>query len=563
VVLSLLVGLLGLGGCGGSSETKAPGTVSGNVVDVLRREIYPATLTLREGRITRITRSRATYDTYLLPGFIDAHVHIESSMLPPSEFARLAVRHGTVATVSDPHEIANVLGIAGVRTMIENGQTVPFKFYFGASPCVPATSFETAGATLGPAEVESLLALDEVKFLSEVMNFPGVLNGDPDLRAKIQAAQRLGKVLDGHAPGLRGEALQQYIDAGISTDHESFEREEGLEKIQRGMKILIREGSAAKNFDTFVDLMGTYPESCMLCSDDKHPNDLVQGHINDLVKRAVQAGLELLDVLQCACVNPVQHYGLEVGLLQEGDPADFIVVDNLEDWTVLRTYINGQLVAKNGRTLLSHRKVETPNRFNASPRSVQDFAVEAKGDQINVIEAIDGQLITKRLVTTPKVVAGQAVSDPDRDLLKIAVVNRYQEAPPALGFIKNFGLREGAIATSVAHDSHNIVAVGVADEPLCAAVNLVLENRGGLAVVSAEAQRVLPLPIAGLMSDADGWAVAERYTELDQLTKELGSTLTSPFMTLSFMALLVIPDLKLSDQGLFDGTKFEMIDLFE
>lgn len=528
-------------------------TVQGRLVDVHQRRIYAAILQVSEGKISRITplESHEGPLPYILPGFIDAHVHIESSMLVPSEFARLAVVHGTVGTVSDPHEIANVCGMQGVEFMIENGKTTPFKFNFGAPSCVPATIFETAGAVLNAADVEVLLQKEEIRYLTEMMNFPGVLQGDEEVLQKIAAAHRLGKPVDGHAPGLRGEAAKQYIEAGISTDHECFTKEEALDKLQYGMKILIREGSAAKNFEALIDLLHDYPERIMFCSDDKHPDSLMEGHINQLCARAVAKGVDLFHVLQAACVNPVLHYGLEVGLLREGDAADFILVEDLDAFQVTQTYINGALVADKGVSLLIPQPIETGeliNNFNCSPKEPGDFLMPyTEGTTFHVIEALDGQLITNKLFPQPKTSEGYIVSDTERDILKIAVVNRYSDAPVATAFIQNIGLKSGAIASSVAHDSHNIVAVGVDDESLARAVNLIISNKGGVSCVSESEERIVPLPVAGLMNNSDGYWVAEQYTAIDKAAKSLGSTLSAPFMTLSFMALLVIPHLKPSN----------------
>jgi adenine deaminase len=532
-------------------------------VDVLNSSIYPGTLEIKDGRIVNIVKEQRRYNTFIIPPLVDSHIHIESSMLVPSEFARLAVRHGTVAVVSDPHEIANVLGKEGVNYMIEDSKKVPFKFYFGAPSCVPATEYETSGAVLDPEEIEELLRREDIKYLSEVMNFPGVINKDPQVMAKIELAKRYRKRIDGHAPGLRGDDLKKYIEAGITTDHETTQFEEALEKLKAGMKLQIREGSAAKNFDALISLIEDYPGDCMFCSDDKHPDELIRGHINELVKRALNMGYNIMKVLRCASVNPVRHYGLEVGLLQRGDYADFVVIDNFKNFNILKTYINGIVVADNGETLLSEVPVNIVNNFRAQEKKVSEISVKKTGRVVNVIEAIDGQLITRRVQEVPKTSDGYVISDPERDLLKIVVVNRYQNAPPAVGFIRNFGLKRGAIATSVAHDSHNLIAVGVSDEDIIRAVNLVIQNKGGLAVVCSSLQESLPLPVAGIMSDRDGFEVAERYLQLDRLAKELGSTLHAPFMTLSFMALLVIPELKLSDRGLFDGKRFEFMKLFE
>jgi adenine deaminase len=536
--------------------------ISGNIVDVLNSSIYPGTLEIKDGRIINILKDYGKYNIFIIPPLVDSHIHIESSMLVPSEFARIAVRHGTVAVVSDPHEIANVLGREGVIYMIEDGKRVPFRFYFGAPSCVPATRFETSGAVLGPQEVEELLNREEVKYLSEVMNFPGVINKDPEVMAKIELAKRYRKKIDGHAPGLRGDTLKKYVEAGISTDHETVQPEEALEKLKAGMKLQIREGSAARSFDALVDLIEDYPDECMFCSDDKHPDELLRGHINKLVKRALNMGYDIMKVLRAASLNPIRHYGLDVGLLQKGDYADFVIVDNLKDFNILETYIKGVLVSKNGETMLPEFPVDIVNNFKTEEKRVSEISVKKKSRMINVIEAIDGQLITRKIKEVPKTSNGYVVSDPERDILKIVVVNRYRNAPPAVGFIKSFGLKRGAIATSVAHDSHNLIAVGVRDEDIVEALNLLIKNKGGLAVVCGTLQEVLPLPVAGLMSDRNGFEVGQRYSQLDSLTKELGSTLSAPFMTLSFMALLVIPELKLSDKGLFDGKRFEFIDLF-
>ena len=540
-----------------------PQRISGTIVDVVAGASYPGTLEIAGGRIRRIERGGGPYETAIIPGLIDAHVHIESSMMVPSEFARLAVRHGTVATVSDPHEIANVLGIRGIDFMIENSGQTAFKFYFGASSCVPATTFETSGASIGPDQIEELLKRDDIKYLSEMMNYPGVLYGDKAVMKKIAIAKKYGKRIDGHAPGLTGSSLEKYIGSGITTDHETFRYEEGLEKIKNGMKVQIREGSAAKNLDALLPLLDEYPDFCMFCSDDKHPNDLVQGHINESVKKALQRGIDPMKVLRCASLNPVRHYNLGVGLLQEGDYADFVVVDDLQHFTVLKTFINGRLVAGAGKTLLPRVPFDAPNNFTARKVTPGEFSVRGKGGILNVIEAEDGQLVTKRLREPLKDSGGEAVSDVSRDIVKLAVVNRYHDAPPAIGFIRNIGLKKGAIAASVAHDSHNIVAAGVTDEDLARAVNRVMENRGGLSVVYDDTEQVLPLPVAGLMSDRDGFEVAEKYSELDRCAKGLGSKLSAPFMTLSFMALLVIPEIKLSDKGLFDGRKFDFMPLFD
>ncbi|TAE32929.1 MAG: adenine deaminase [Cytophagales bacterium] len=558
-------------------------TLTANILDLFDQRIFYGSIHIENGRISHIERmgNERPGAPYVLPGFVDAHVHIESSLLTPAQFARLAVVHGTVATVSDPHEIGNVLGVPGVDYMIADGNRVPFKFCFGAPSCVPATPFETAGATISVRDVRDLLGRRDIGYLAEMMNYPGVLNEDPDVMAKIALAKAFNKPIDGHAPGLRGDDAQRYIDAGIETDHECFTYEEALDKVQRGMSILIREGSAARNFEALHPLLTYYSDRVMFCSDDKHPDTLAEGHIDQLVVRALHKGHNIWNVLRAACLNPVMHYRLPVGLLREGDSADFIVINDLDRFRVMHTVINGQVVAENGKTLIPDLRSEHPNQFNCSPKQPADFIVRAEGDvsTIRVIEALDGQLITNELHLEPTLRDGQLVADPVRDILKLVVVNRYSDAPPAVAFIKNFGLKQGAIASSVGHDSHNITAVGCDDESICQAVNLIIEAKGGLSAVgsssgqqqwavkqeqsnslklpTATAHCLLKLPVAGLMSDADGYEIASQYTQLDQFAKaELGSVLAAPFMTLSFMALLVIPSLKLSDKGLFDGQQF-------
>jgi adenine deaminase len=541
-------------------------TVAGKIVDIFQKKIFSGLIKIKGERIAEITPTPAVTAThYIIPGFIDAHVHIESSMLIPSEFARLAVIHGTVGTVSDPHEIANVCGMEGIEYMINNGKTVPFKFNFGAPSCVPATNFETAGANIDANDVDELMKREEILYLSEMMNFPGVLHADDEVMKKIGAAKKNNKPVDGHAPGLRGDAAKKYIAAGITTDHECFTKEEALDKLRYGMKIIIREGSAAKNFEALVELLNEHPEKIMFCSDDKHPDSLVEGHINELCKRAVAKGIDVFKVLQAACVNPVEHYKLKVGLLKENDFADFIVVKDLKKFEVVATYINGQLVAENKKTLIARNEkdIKPINNFKCHKKKTSDFSLHAsilkKQSSLPVIEALDGQLITNKLNLLPKIWNGHLESDTGNDILKIVVVNRYKNKPVAKAFIKNFGLTRGAIASSVAHDSHNIVAVGVDDESICKAVNLVIENKGGVSCTGDE-DMILPLAVAGLMSTEDGYVVADQYASMDRYCKTgMGCTLSAPFMTLSFMALLVIPHLKLSDLGLFDGDEFKFV----
>ncbi len=536
--------------------------VFSNYIDIQNKEIFPAKITVENGKIKSIEKTDEAVEYYILPGFVDAHVHIESSMLVPTEFAKKAVIHGTVSTVSDPHEIANVLGKEGVYYMIENGNKCPFKFNFGAPSCVPATSFETAGAELNADDIDELMSLPEIKYLAEMMNYPGVLFQDKMVMDKIAIAQKHNKPIDGHAPGLTGEKAIQYISAGITTDHECFTYEEAKFKLENGMKVLIREGSAAKNFEALIDLLNDYPNEIMFCSDDKHPDDLLLGHINLLVKRAIAKEIDIFKVLQAACINPVKHYNLEVGLLKENDAADFIIINNLKDFDVLETYIDGNLVAKNDISFIEIQPEKIVNNFSINYKKPEDFQIKLNAQKINAIEVIDGQLITKTYIGNILLDENKnAISNIEDDILKIAVINRYQEKPIAVAFIKNFGLKKGALASSVAHDSHNIIVVGVDDENMCIAANAIIKEKGGLCVTDKIKTEILGLPVAGLMSIESCDVVAEKYTTLVSFAKEIGSTLHSPFMSLSFMALLVIPSLKLSDKGLFNGDTFEFCNL--
>lgn len=535
----------------------------GQIVDIIEEKIFKGELHVEGSKIVNIIPNPEIEETqYILPGLIDAHIHIESSMLIPSEFARLASIHGTVATVSDPHEIANVMGIDGVKFMIENGKKVPFKFFFGAPSCVPATPFESSGAALGPVEVEELLQMDEIKYLAEMMNFPGVLHADKEVMAKLTSAKNHKKPVDGHAPGLKGLDAQKYVRAGISTDHECFTTEEALDKMKDGMFVQIREGSAAKNFDSLIELLATHSDKIMLCSDDKHPNDLVDGHINKMIERALLKGHDLIKILKSVILNPVKHYNLNVGMLQIGDDADFIIIDNPKHFKILKTFAQGILIAENGKTCIKSVEESTPNIFVAQELELNDLLVKPQEGNLKVIDIIDGQLITKSILAKPLIKNANVISDTENDILKLVVLNRYEYSKPAIGFIRGFGFKNGAIASSVAHDSHNIIAVGTNDEELLEAINLIIKETGGISFVSQSEKSVLPLPVAGIMSNKDGFEVASQYAQLDKKAKALGGRLGAPYMTLSFMALLVIPELKLSDKGLFDGNTFSFTSNF-
>lgn len=542
--------------------------ISGQIVDVVKSRIFRGTIHVNEGKIVDIVEDDNNMNQIIMPGFVDSHVHVESSLLVPTEFARLVVSHGSVASVSDPHEIANVLGIDGVKYMIEIGKKSSFKFYFGAPSCVPATTFETSGATLDSDDIDELLSLDDIKYLGEMMNYPGVLFDDNEVAKKIESAKHHNKPIDGHAPLLSGNDLKKYCSAGISTDHECSDIEEAREKASLGMTILIREGSAANNLNALIPLIREYPNQITFCTDDAHPHELVKSHINGLVKKAIDLGYNVLDVIKAATLNPVKHYNLEVGLLQKNDPADFIVIDNFNNFNILRTYIDGELVAENAKSLLPNVQVHTINNFVAEKVTADDFKVIDEDKDVNIIGVINGELLTEKMIGRPKsynlsdTSQNVLVSDVDNDILKIAVINRYEKKKPAIGFIKNFGLKHGALASSVAHDSHNIIVIGCSDEDMMMAANMIIENKGGFAVYDENVNKCLPLPIAGIMTNEDAFKVASDYQEIKDMAKSLGSHLSDPFMTMEFMALLVIPKLKLSDKGLFDGEKFQFTPLF-
>jgi len=535
--------------------------VSGKIIDLHQRRIYPGTVTISKGRVEKIEETEGSPNVYIMPGLADAHVHIESSMLVPSHFAVAAVRHGTVAVVADPHEIANVMGKDGVRFMLDNAGTVPVKILFGAPSCVPATSSETAGAKISAEDVAELLRDERVGFLAEMMNFPGVIYDDAEVYRKLDVAKKAGVPIDGHAPGLSGEELKKYIGSGISTDHECTSLEEALEKISGGMKILIREGSAAKNLDSLAPLLIYYPDEVMLCTDDLHPETLAKGHINKIVARLIGMGYDIFNVVRAASVNTVTHYRINAGLLREGDPADFIVVDDPAKMNVMQTWIDGELVFDGEKALFSPGEIKKINRFKCTRLLTDELRVPNEGGKMRVIVAENGSLVTGSDEVSP----GEepfVSTNPEEDILKIVVKERYNDRPPAVGFIRGFGLKRGAMASSVAHDSHNIIAVGTNDRDIVTAINLIVEAEGGMSAVSEDGSEILKLPIAGIMSDMPVTAMASRYERLSETVKSFGCHLDAPYMTLSFMALLVIPRLKLSDRGLFDGLIFSHVPLF-
>jgi adenine deaminase len=535
--------------------------ITGQLVDIHARDIYPAIIEIYGGKIKEINRIDSAPDNFIMPGLIDAHIHIESSMVTPGAFALTAVKHGTCGVVSDPHEIANVLGKAGVEYMINDANKVPLRFFFGAPSCVPATSFETSGGSLMQKEVDDLLESNEIKYLSEMMNFPGVIYNDPKVISKISSARKRGKPIDGHAPGLSGDALKKYVSAGISTDHECSTIEEAKEKISLGMKILIREGSAARNLNALKELLNTDPDKIMLCSDDLHPEMLEKRHINKLIGGLIGEGFNPFDVIRSATINPSEHYSLNTGLLREGDIADFIIVGNLIEMNVKETWIEGVKVFSDGKVNFSYKSGNPVNNFNCENIDENSIIVKNRGGRFRVIVAEEGELLTGE-IDLPAGNSEDVACDVSNDILKIVVKDRYKDAPPAVGFIKGFGLTAGAFASSIAHDSHNIIAIGSNDKDIVTVINEIVRLNGGLAVSGKGNVKSLQLDIGGIMSTRSCESIAADYGNLNQHVISLGCNMKAPFMTLSFMALLVIPDLKIGDRGLFDVNKFEPATLF-
>ena len=535
--------------------------IYGNLVDIHKRNIFKCCLDVDNGIIIRIERCDHNSEVFIMPGLIDAHIHIESSMVTPGAFAAEAIKHGTVAVVSDPHEIANVCGIEGIDFMINDSRKVPLKFYFGAPSCVPATIFETSGGVINSEQVKQLLLRPEIYYLSEMMNFPGVISNDIDVISKINSAKVVGKPVDGHAPGLSGGDLEKYINVGISTDHECSTLAEAEEKISLGMKILIREGSAARNLQNLKPLINIYPDMVMLCSDDLHPEMLISGHINKLIKSLINEGFDIFNVLRSATINPVNHYNLNTGLLREGDPADFIIVDNLENLKVIETWIDGRKVFEEGKVLFNTDRNIIINKFNCSQIRKEDISVVNKGKNFRVIQAFDGELFTREILAS-SVLSVTLEADINKDYLKIVVKDRYQDAPPQIGFINGFKLQKGAFAGSVAHDSHNIICIGTNDNDIVEAINAIVKMKGGLAVSCDNSVSTLKLNIGGIMTSDSCTETAKIYNELNTFVKSLGCTLSAPFMTLAFMALLVIPELKIGDKYLFDVKNFKPVSLF-
>lgn len=535
--------------------------ICGNIVDVIKKKIYKGEITITNNKIT-IEEKNVAENNYIIPGFIDSHIHIESSMLTPLGFGEAALANGTIAAICDPHEIGNVLGVDGIEYMMQLGKKSNFNFHWAIPSCVPATFCETSGAVLGVTEIEELLQKDNVCALGEMMNFVGVLSNDKDVLDKINIAIKHKKQVDGHAPGLNKAQILNYAKAGISSDHEAVAIDEAITKIKAGIKIQIREGSAARNFDALWKLIPLHSDSVMFCSDDLHPDDMQEGHIKRLVKKALKNGCNIWDVLKVACLNPVEHYNLDLGLLQNNDSADFIIVDNLDDFNIEEIFVKGERVFEKNQKAKNIIPEKIINRFDRNSISLDSLKLIDAGKDIQVIEVIDGELLTTRIIVSPKVENSEIVSDTENDILKVVVLSRYDNNPPAIGFIKNFNFKKGAIASSVAHDSHNIIAVGTNDEDLLNAINWIIENKGGIVTCSENDLNGFPLPVAGLMSVENVETAAKAYQKLNKKIIDFGCKLKAPFMTLSFMTLLVIPEIKIGDKGLFDVNTFSPISVF-
>ena len=567
-------------------------TFTAYILDVLTSSAYPARITIEDGifkHIVPIMNSdeiELDVEGLMLPGFIDSHIHIESSTLTPAQFAKVAVMHGTTSVIADPHEIANVAGIEGIEFMIENASHVPFNFYFSAPSCVPSTPFETSGAIIDSSDIEYLLKKDEIIALGEMMNFPGVINGDEEVLKKLELARKYNIPIDGHAPLVSGEELDKYMEQYIVTDHECSTFSEAIEKKQKGMKIMVRDGSSAKNMEALFDFsdrinylkqqesFGIIPNEVLerrihspifdfIVSDDKNSRDLINGHLNKSVKKAVDLGIDVIKAIEMVTINPASHYNLNAGALVTGARADFIIIDNIVDFNILKTYIAGECVFDGENVLFDAPEVKTQNRIETPKRTAEDFDVLFDGDEceVNVIKCFNGDLLTEKDTAKLCCKDGKVMPDIFEDVLKISVVDRYGNNNISNAFIKGFGLKKGAIASSIAHDSHNIIVIGYDSKDMAEAVNTIIDNGGGIAVVSEDFSDSLSLPIAGLMTNKDAYEVANKLKLLQKMASILGCSLDAPFMTMAFMALLVIPSIKISDQGLFDVDNFEFMDV--
>ena len=545
----------------------------GKVVNVFTGELASTSVAVFDGVVVGFGERQANEVVeldggILSPGFIDGHFHLESSLLIPAEFARAVLPHGTTTVVADPHEIANVAGIAGVQFMLEASEDIGLEVFYMAPSCVPATHLETAGAELSANDIEKLAQHPRVLGLAEVMNFPGVIMGDEAMLDKLE--RFLDKIIDGHSPGLSGAQLDAYLCGGIGSDHECTRLEEAREKLGKGMHIMLREGSQARDLEALAPLVTSQTKQrCMLVSDDCHPEDLLeQGHMNRVLKRAMELSIDPITAIQLASLNPARYFGLRtLGAIAPGYQADMVLLNSLQPLQIGRVYKKGKLVAEDGKCLLAKKLVAAEVQLismNLEELKEEDLRLQAQGSEMRAIRAVPNTLITEEEIVTVADRQGQAVSDANRDLLKIVVIERHQgSGRKGFGFVRGLGLRKGALASTVAHDSHNLIVVGVSDSDMVVAANTLRELGGGLVVVSdGQVQAQLPLPVAGLMTAASLEQVVAWKKEVNQAALELGATLEHPFMALSFLALPVIPKLKLTDQGLVDVESFTHVPLF-
>lgn len=537
--------------------------IKGNILNVFTDEIYPGEIKIEHGIIESIKEVNADFNDIIVPGFIDAHIHIESSMLTPSRFAEIALRHGTTSVIADPHEIANVMGMDGIDYMIDDAKKTPLKYYFTAPSCVPATKFEKSGATISPNIIDNLLSRPEFVALGEVMDYNAVISNEKSILEKIKIAKKYHKPIDGHAPLLSGKNLQKYVKHGVITDHESTTKKEVAEKKRMGMKIMIREGSESKMLEKLI-----YSNCDFIVSADLKPEDLINGHLDKCLRKAVDYGMDPYEAIKLVTINPAEHYNLNAGSISPGKSADLVFIDNLRDFTVKRVVINGNTIFKKQKLLFRANPRPIDTTLHVSLTKPEDFDLKAqnpahKSATVNLINVSDNTIITKQSSAKLSIQKKTIIPSVFEDILKISVVDRYGGNTISNGFVKGFGIKNGAIASSVSHDSHNIIVVGTNSEYMSRATNHLIENKGGLAAISNQAKLDVTLPIAGLMSDKPAKVVANNSAKLNELVSNMGCELSSPFTSLSFMALPVVPEVKMTTNGLFNVNTHQFIDIIK
>ncbi len=535
--------------------------IKGNILNIYTDEIYPGEIEIEKGVIQSIREVSSFFNEIIVPGFIDSHIHIESSKLTPSRFAEIALKHGTTSVVADPHEIANVMGLEGIEYMLNDARNSPLKFNFAAPSCVPTTEYETAGATIDSNVIDDLLRKDEFVSLGEVMDYNGVIEGKEDLIAKIESAKKHKKPIDGHAPLVTGEDLQKYVKYGIDTDHECTSKREAAEKRRMGVKIMIREGSESHMLEELL-----HSDADFIVSDDICAEDLIDGHIDKLLRKAVSLGMDAFEALKLVTINPAKHYNLNVGSITPGKQADLVFIDNLEDFNVKRVIVDGNTIYKKQKLLYRANPMPVKTTLKITPKTAEDFDVKAQDENhksatVNVINVEDNTIISSHDTAKLSIDRNTVIPSVFEDILKISVIERYGGNTIANGFVHGFNIKNGAIASSVSHDSHNIIAVGTNSQYIAEATNKIIENKGGLVAMSNKEMIDLPLPIAGLMSDKSANVVSKVSSSLNELVSSMGCTLSSPYTTLSFLALPVVPSIKITNKGLFDVDANKFIDV--